>query len=219
VIKLARRLRWSAKVAVARIERALPVKFEQQVYLSVADGFSIHPESLAKLLAMFRGDRPLAIEDLENRPSGSKNIVVNRFGEFSDFLSACMNLVKIVPQEFCGLALGMELAGKMVMEYGTKNPEQVIEMIDTNLDECCEFFGISPFHDYPKRMRLCIWNYMDNILPELRKRGVPDPLDPAEFIGDWSFQRYCSGEHLDVYDDDPVLRREIHDLLKGGDVS
>src|SRR6266481_2244098 len=159
VVALSKAFRWKPETVIARIERALPNKFEQQVYLGVAESFRIRPESLAKLLELYRGGKPLSPSDLERRPMG-KNVVSNSFGDFSDFFEACMNLVKIVSKEFEAFGIGMEFAARIVLAYGPNNPEQVIEMVDANLDECCEFFQISSHHSYPVRLRLCVWHFI-----------------------------------------------------------
>jgi hypothetical protein len=214
VAALSKAFHWKPSTAVARIERALPDKFEQQVYLGVAESFRIHPESLAKLLSLYRGAKPLSVNDLDRRSVG-KNVVANSFGDFSDFFEACMALIKVVSKEFAAFNLSMELAARIVLAYGPNNPEQVIEMIDTNLDECSEFFEISTSRPYGERMRMCTWFFITDILPELQRRGVPNPLDTSEFIGDLAWQTYCLGEELSVDREDPELEKRIRELVRG----
>ncbi len=218
IVGLSRAFHWTPATAITRIEQALPDKFEQQVYLGVAESFRIHPESLAKLLRLYRGSKPLSVHDLERRPMG-QNVVSNSFGDFSDFFEACMNLVKVVAKEFEAFSINMEFAARIVLAYGPNNPEQVIEMIDANLDECCDFFGISKYRGYGARLRICTWYFVDRLLPELMNRGVPNVLDPDEFIGDRALQRYCLGEESASERRDPDFERQLHDLLHGGGVS
>ena len=215
VVALSKAFHWKPETTIARIERALPAKFEQQVYLAVAESFRIQPESLAKILAIYRGPKPLSVTDLERRTLG-KNVVTNSFGDFADFFEACMNLVKIIVKEYEAFVPSMELAAFIVQAFGNNHPEALIEMIDTNLDEFCEFFEISIHHTYSERMRLCTWLYIVKLLPKLRKQGVPDVLNVEEFFTHDALRRQCLKEKFDIENSEDDLLREVHDILNGG---
>jgi hypothetical protein len=180
VVKIARSLRWTPRRAVERIKNALPAVMEQQIYLGLSD-FRIHPESLAKLLRLFRGDREIQLDDMLPNPVG-ENLVYSRFLEFADFLRECLNLLKIVSLEFSGFAISVDQAGWIVLHYGNDDPERLLEMLDTNLDEFCEIFGVSNLHPYGKRMQLCVWIMVSKVIPQNRRNGCPDILDTSDFF-------------------------------------
>ena len=216
VISLSKAFNWKPETVIARVERALPEKFEQQVYLAVAESFRIRPESLALLLDIWRGGKPLTIHDLERRQIG-QNVVANSFGNFSDFFEACMSLIKIVCKEYQAFGISMELAAHIVLAFGVNQPEALIEMIDTNLDECCEFFGVSLHRSYHERMRICTWSYIEHLLPKLREQGIPDVLDPSEFIGHEELRRHCIRQALDgEAGDHERIPEAVREILKGG---
>jgi len=189
VQRLARRLHWKPQTAIARIERALPAFVEQQIYLALAGDFSILPESMAKLLRMYLGHQELQLEDLSPNFVG-KNVISSRFSSFAEFLRESLNLLKIISKEYSAFSLSVEQAGFIVLHYGTDNPELLIEMVDNNLEEMCEFLGISNEKPYSIRMRLCIWIVVNKIIPDNRKRGQIDPLDVTEFLGMSSVRRH-----------------------------
>jgi hypothetical protein len=218
VVSLSRAFKWNPETVIARVQRALPVQFEQQIYLAVAESFRIHPESLAKLLLIYRGSKPLSITDLERRELG-KNVVSNSFGDFSDFFEACMHLVKIVSKEYEAFGLSMDLAAHIVLTFGVNHPEALIEMIDTNLEECCDFFGISRHQPYSLQMRLCVWCYITKLLPLLREAGIPDVLDPTEFMGHERFRQKCFNQALGNDElEEAVPIEKIRELLRGGNL-
>src|SRR5258708_16424902 len=72
VANIAFRLRWNAETVIRRVEKSLPSKVEQQLYLRVAGGYRIHPESLAKLLEVFHGRQGLQSGDLQHRSNCAK---------------------------------------------------------------------------------------------------------------------------------------------------
>lgn len=209
VAKVAKVFNWKPEKLLVRVQRALPALFEQHIYLAVAGNVRIHPESLAKILEVYRGSKPLSEGDLERRPLG-KNVVSNSFGDFSDFFEACINLVKVVTKEYEAFGITMHFAAEIVSAYGPGQPEQVIEMIDTNLDECCEYFHVKS-GSYSRRLRTCTWIFLKEVLPELRERGIPNVLDPSELFSHQSFQR----RFLEESSDERYLETEIRTLLQG----
>src|SRR5580765_4268815 len=72
---IAFRLRWRTDTVIRRVQAALaPV--EQQIYLHVAGGFRLQPESLRKLLDVFC-PQPLTEADLV-RTSPGRHLVISR---------------------------------------------------------------------------------------------------------------------------------------------
>ncbi len=220
VQKLATRLHWKPQTAIARIQRALPALIEQQIYLALAGDFGILPESMAKLLRLYLGHKELEIEDLNPRLVG-RNITHSRFDSFAEFLRECMNLLRIISREYSAFSLSVEQAGFIVLHYGTDNPELLIEMVDTNLEEMCEVLGVSNKHAYSVCMRLCIWLVVSKVIPENRRRGHTDALDITDFLEMSSVRRHqlrraLSQEVPDYLsaDSDELRGYEALDLLK-----
>lgn len=189
VQKLAKHLKWKPQTAVARIERALPAKMEQQIYLALASDFAILPESMAKLLRLYLGHEQLQLDDLNPRPVG-RNLIHSKFITFAEFLRESLNFLKIVAKEYTAFSLSIDQAGFMVLNYGTDNPQLLIEMVDTNLEEMCEVLGISNDKAYSVRMRLCIWIVVSKIIPENRRKGQTDALDITDFLEMSSVRRH-----------------------------
>lgn len=188
VQKLSRRLRWSPERAITRIQRALPARVEQEVYLALAADFGLLPESMAKLLRFYLGEEHLELEDLQPKPVGP-NLVTSRFAEFAEFLRECLNLLKLISKEFSSFSITIEHAAMIVLHYGTEQPERLIEMIDGNLEELCELLGVSNEHPYSVRMRLCIWLMVTKVIPENRSQGIPDVLDISDILAMSSMRR------------------------------
>lgn len=203
VVSIAERLHWKPVTAIRRIKSALPSPLEQQIYLSVATDFGILPESMAKLLRIYLGNKHLMLEDLEFKEVGN-NLCYSNFNEFSIFLSECLNLLKIITNEYSVLGLSIEQAGRMVLHYGTDDPEMLIELVDNNLETMCEFFGISSLHDYGFKMRVCIWIMIGIVIPDNRNRGMMDPLDLSCLWEMSSGRRNSIREALSQQTSDPL---------------
>lgn len=185
---LSKRLRWKPETAVARIKRALPAPMEQQVYLAIAPRLgesALLPESLAKLLRLYLGNQRLEIEDLRPGSPGR-----SRFTSFAEYLGECINLLKVVTKEFDALSIKIEHAGLIVLQYGSEDPERLIEMVDSNLEEMCEVLGINNEMGYGKRMGICISMVVNKIIPMNRKNGTPDLLDLTDFLNMTSAARH-----------------------------
>jgi hypothetical protein len=90
--------------------------------------------------------------------------------------------LKIISKEYAAFSLTVEQAGFIVLHYGTENPELLIEMVDTNLEEMCEVLGVSNEKPYSVRMRLCVWLVVKKIIPDNRRRGNVDTLDVTDFL-------------------------------------
>lgn len=203
VISIANKLNWRPTTLINRVKSALPATLEQQIYITIAKDFSIFPESLAKLLRKYLGYKELQLSDL--KPSSvDKNISYSVFNSFSEYLRECLNLLKIVNKEYSGFSISIEYAADIVLAYGNENPEVLIEMIDTNLDEMCYVLGINDRHSYSKKMQLCIWLMLSKIIPENRRNGNVDPLDITDILEDGSSRRNSLRN---------VLGQQLPDLL------
>ncbi|GEM_PF-399352 len=217
VLKMAKRLRWTPERLIMRVEKALPAVMEQQVYLAVASDFGILPESMAKLLRLYLGHQNLRIDDLKPNRVG-KNLRYSKFTSFSEYLRECLNLLKIVSKEYAAVSISIETAGWIVLNYGTDNPQMLIEMIDVNLEDMCEVLGISNELAYSLRMRTCIWLMVTKIIPENERNGCPNVLDVSDLLEMDSTRRhelrqlfqaeipdYLAGNSYEV---DQMLRKE-----------
>ena len=209
---IARRLRWKPETTIARIQTALPAVVEQQVYLAIARDFKILPESMAKLLRLYLGHEELQAEDLAPVTVG-KNLEYSKFNSFSEFLRECLNLLKIVTQEYFDLSLNIEHAGFIVLHYGTEDPERLIEMVDNNLEALCDAIGMGNRKSYTQRMRLCLWVMVSKVIPQNRRNGVPDILDPSDFIQMPSEQRRAL--RLAISEEIPDYLAADNDELRG----
>lgn len=187
--KLAKRLHWKPQTAITRIQTALPAPLEQQIYLALAGDFAILPESMAKLLRLYLGYQELRLEDLAPRSTG-KNLSYSKFDSFAEFLRECLNLLKIISKEYSSFSLSIEQVGFIVLYYGTDNPELLIEMVDTNLEEMCDVLGVNNQHPYNFRMRICLWIVVKKIIPDNHRRGQTDPLDITDFLEMSSSRRH-----------------------------
>ncbi len=205
VEKLAKRLHWSPERAILRIQRALPAPLEQEIYLELASDFGILPESMAKLLRFYLGEEELHIDDLDHRVVGD-NLVSSKFVSFSEFLRECLNLLKIVSNEYTSFSLGIEQAALIVTHYGTDQPELLIEMVDGSLEELCDMLGVSNNKPYSQRMRLCIWLMVTNVIPENRKAGRPDILDLTDILSVSASRRTAMRR---------AVLEDMNDLLSG----
>lgn len=177
---VAKHLRWKPETTITRIKRALPAPLEQQIYLTLmpqAGESTILPESLARLLRMFLGEQQLQLEDL--RPGSPGN---DRFNSFAEFLAECLNLLKLVTEEYSAFSMTIEDAGLIALNYSGMDPERLIEMVDCNLEEMCEVVGISNDAPYSQRMRTCVWLLVEKVIPENHKNGIPDLLDLTDFL-------------------------------------
>ena len=184
---IARRLRWKPETTIRRIRQALPAVIEQQIYLAISPerGESgILPESMAKLLRLYLGHQKLQLNDLAPDSSGR-----TRFINFAEFLGACITLLKIITGEYSAFALSIEHAGLIVLNYGTDDPELLIEMVDCNLEAMCEVLDISNSIPYGERMRICVGTLVGKVIPDNQERGMPDVLDLADFLTMSSTQR------------------------------
>lgn len=212
VLSLAKGFGWKSETVVRRVSTALPEKFEQQIYLTIGKQFSIHPESLAILLKTYRGSNPITASILERKKLG-ENLVSNSFGELVEYLEECMNLIRIVSSQNQAFSMSMELASIVVSTYG-KESEHFIDMIDSKLEDCCDFLGVSLKRSYAEKMRTCVFLIATKIFPLLKQRGVPDLLDPSDIFDDEEFRTaFCrDGEEL-VSDED--VREALKEAKNG----
>ncbi|MGD0977403.1 MAG: hypothetical protein ABR875_03895 [Minisyncoccia bacterium] len=181
VIAIASRLHWKPATAIRRIKNALPAVFEQQLYLVLGSSFRILPESMAKLLRIFLESRAMDRSDLDRIDMG-KNLATSLFSEFSDFIRECLNLLKVLADKSTGISITIETAAWVVLNFGTDNPERLIEMVDCQLDEVCEFFGINSQRPYNERLRICIWVMAKKVIPMNQELGATDVLSFEDFL-------------------------------------
>lgn len=214
LVQVAKRFHWKPATAIIRIKKALPALVEQQAYLALGD-FGILPESMAKLLRLYLGHNNLKLEDLEPHKIGP-NLQHSRFSAFAEFLRECMNILKIITNEYSSVGMSVENAGYIVLHYGTDDPEAIIELVDTNLEEMCEFLGVSSLLGYGQKMRNCIHILMAVVIPENRRIGMTDPLSLDDFFRMSSGRRDAIRRALSLKAPQDGLSEDFHSLRGDG---
>lgn len=127
---IARRFRWEPTTLIRRVENALPAPVEQQVYLEVGLGYRIQPESLAKMLKVFREADSLREIDRDWHTVGL-NMVKSRFTDILDKIEAALLLIDKT-SDAAEYMMSMESAAHLVEAYG-EHAEDVLGQIIENL--------------------------------------------------------------------------------------
>lgn len=139
VANIAFRLRWNAETVIRRVENALPSKVEQQLYLRVAGGYRIHPESLAKLLQVFRGEQELQSADLEQKSIG-EHLVSSRFDEILEKVEHALAILD-KSADSAEYMMSVHNAAVLVEHYGEHSLDMLGEIIE-NVATVAELLGI-----------------------------------------------------------------------------
>jgi hypothetical protein len=139
VANIAFRLRWNAETVIKRVEATLTSPVEQQLYLRVAGGYRIHPESLLKLLEVFRGARELQNADLTQVSIG-KNLVTSRFDEILEKVEQALILLDKT-DDGAEYMMSMTNAARLVEAYGDHSLEVFGELVE-NVARVAELLGI-----------------------------------------------------------------------------
>ena len=139
VANIAFRLRWNAETVIRRLENALPSKVEQQLYLRVAGGYRIHPESLAKLLEVFRGGQELQPGDLEQRSLGG-NLIASRFDDILEKIEHALILLDKTADSAEHM-MSVRYAAILVEHYG-EHSQDILGEIMENVATVAELLGI-----------------------------------------------------------------------------
>lgn len=132
-------LNWKPSTLIRRVKEALSSPVEQQLYLHVAGSCHIHPESMAKLLGIFRGSDELCESDLEQRQVG-ENLFTSRFDEIIDKVEAALSLVNKATDN-ADYPMSMEQAASLVEIYG-EDAEYAFGIIVDNVGEVGERLGM-----------------------------------------------------------------------------
>lgn len=172
---IAKRFRWSEEKTIQRIQTALPAPVEQQVYLQLGGDFRIQPESMAKLLREFLGDRQLIAADLANHSIGH-NLISSRFSEVADFLQRVFSLIS----KDVGLAISMRTAAKLVIAYGD-GAELLVDEALANSEELARKFRLK-FSDSYRIAGWVMTFLVEKILPKCAEAGRPNPGTIAEAL-------------------------------------
>lgn len=128
VASIAFRLRWTADTVVRRVETALSSPVEQQLYLQVAVGYRIQPETLSSLLEVFRGTKELQKSDLDQVKVG-KNLVMSRFDVILEKVEAALVLLDKTSDN-AEYRLSARYAACLVEAYGEHSLEVVGEITE-----------------------------------------------------------------------------------------
>lgn len=125
---IARKMRWSPEKLVIRVENSLTSLVEQQVYLEVGLGYRIHPESLRKMLEVFREGDSLRDIDRDWFTVGP-NMVKSRFSDVIDKVEQALLLIdKTSDASDC--MMSMESAAYLVEVYGDHAESMLSQIVD-----------------------------------------------------------------------------------------
>lgn len=123
----------SPQYLLVRIQSVLPAKFEQQLYLTVAEDYALPPESFAKVLRAVVPNRTLIASDFLPKKVG-KNLAITREKVVLDFLNSCMLILGKVFDDYSRVfSMNMEDAVLLVQAYGEQS-EDILESMMTNVD-------------------------------------------------------------------------------------
>lgn len=132
---IAYKMRWNPETVVRRVQNALPAPVEQQVYLEVALGFRIQPESLRTMLDVFRESDPLRDADRDWVTVGP-DMVKSRFTDIVDKIEQALLLVDKT-SDASEYMMSMESAAQLVEAYGD-HAENVLGQIIENMGDVAE---------------------------------------------------------------------------------
>jgi hypothetical protein len=138
---IAFRWRWRAETVVRRVEDALPSVVERMIYVDLALGYRIHPESLRKMLDVFRGDNPLTQKDLEKRVVGV-NLVKSKFDDVVDKVEQALSLIDKT-SDSAQYMMSMANAAHLVEVYGS-HAEEVLGQIVENIADVARYLNLNP---------------------------------------------------------------------------
>jgi hypothetical protein len=128
VKSIAYRFHWSVDTVVKRVENALTSPIEQTLYLQVALGYRIHPESLLKMLKVFRGDEGLSEADLEQVSVGP-NLVKSKFDDVLGKVEIALMLIDKT-SDASEYMMSMDHAAQLVEAYGDYAEDILGEIIE-----------------------------------------------------------------------------------------
>ncbi|TSC78138.1 MAG: hypothetical protein G01um101433_425 [Parcubacteria group bacterium Gr01-1014_33] len=136
VRSLSNRLGWKADTLIARVQKALPQKLEQDMFLHLTVDWRVplHPETFRSIYLYFTNGQWLSNHDLEDRKLG-ENIYSNKGEKIIDQLSLTMNLLHWQKEQ--GYFIGWRTAAHLVQAYG-EDAEDILSMIAESLDEIME---------------------------------------------------------------------------------
>lgn len=179
VASIAFRLRWTADTVVKRVESALPAPVEQKLYLQVAGGYRIHPESLAGLLEVFRGSQELQPSDLESRSVGP-NLISNRFDEIFEKVEFALTLLDKTG-DTAEQHLSVRAAALLVQHYGEQSLDVVGEIFE-NIGSVAELLGIKHTTNERVIIGVAVKVLVEEVL--VHRVGRPLPLTVEEMFHD-----------------------------------
>ena len=107
--------------------------------MRVAGGYRIHPESLAKLLEVFRGGQELQSGDLEQRSIGG-NLIVSRFDDILEKVEHALVLLDKTADSAEHM-MSVRYAAILVEHYGEHSFEMLGEITE-NVATVAELLGI-----------------------------------------------------------------------------
>ncbi len=134
VVAIATRLGWHPTTLIRRVEAALPSKVEQHAFLQMGPDFRIHPESFAKLLRLYLGNRQLSSSDLQEHQVSAR-LVRSTMSDIGDYIENALDLLEKISADiaYYHLRMSMTDAGTLTIAYGN-GALDIIQDIVGNLD-------------------------------------------------------------------------------------
>lgn len=177
VMNIAFRLRWTTETVVRRVEAALASPIERQMYLQVAGGYRIQPESLAKLLIVFRGTAELQESDLVQHSVGP-NMVLSRFDQIVLKIETALALLDKT-DDGADYMMSMMNTAQLVEAYDDYAVE-VVGMIVENVAGVAELLRLRT-NDPRKIVGVAIKTLIQEVLP---KQQAKLPMTIEEMFRD-----------------------------------
>lgn len=137
---VAKHFHWKPETLIDRIEKCLPSKIEQYLYLSITTDFHIRPESFRTLIRMLLGERELTHEDLKVRKMGN-NLVSSRILDLTNFIENALFIAGKLATCSPEIGLSMEQAAKLTLLYG-EYAEVILDAIMSDITEVGRRMGV-----------------------------------------------------------------------------
>ena len=130
---LSNRLGWKTETLIARTEKALPKKIEQNIFLNITidTRVPVRPETFRDIYLYFTNGQWLATKDLDDRERGL-NIYANKAEDIINKITLTLSLLHWEKEE--GYPIAWLTAAHLVQAYG-EQAEEVLSTIAEYLEE------------------------------------------------------------------------------------
>ncbi len=163
-------LRWRRETLIRRVEAALPSTTEQQIYLKVAGGFRVMPETVKTMLEVFRGSAELLPQDMVSSHPG-RHYVVNTFDIMHEKVEKACDLIRN-GEDKALYPMSAEHAAILV-EFYDSAAYDIVGMLVDNVFEVGQKLGMTSESE-----RVIVGVAISTLAKRLKahKKGSPMPL-------------------------------------------